>query len=126
MLDFSDLLSDLDLSEAGAFTVLQTTRMLGTGTPADVTNTVGPLTGPVQPGGSSVNRISDGSIVSGLITVWSPVALTQGYRIDDMTHRLADIVTWHGDRYVVRSASDWSAVGVCQAVCELVTLNAAS
>ena len=126
MIDFSDIVADPDLAEPSAFTIIQTTRVLATGSAVDTKVVLGPFDAPVIPGASTLARESDGSKVAGTITVYSPIWITDGFRINDFSHRLADVVTWHGDEYVVQSVSDWSRQGFWSAVCTLRTLSAAT
>jgi hypothetical protein len=63
----------------------------------------------VMPEGSSLDRLPDGSRLSGSIRIWSQTYLCDGLKIDDTGAVQPDIVLWHGRQYVVRAVQDWDA-----------------
>jgi hypothetical protein len=63
----------------------------------------------VMPEGSSLDRLPDGSRLSGSIRIWTQTYLSDGLKIDDTGAVQPDIVLWHGRQYVVRAVQDWDA-----------------
>lgn len=70
--------------------------------------------------GLKLDRMPDGSIVSGAINVVTRFRLTQGIRASD-----ADEITWRGNKYTVMTVKDYSHFGrgFVKAVCTLKSLK---
>ena len=82
----------------------------------------------VVPGKSNLRRESDGMRVSSYIDVYTRAPLSAGGPISTTQERVADVILWHGNAYVVAAVEDYSAFGpgFFHASCDLeqVTLAA--
>lgn len=108
-IDVSDIINDPDFADC--FTVTSTSRSMATGVPVDSAD--GPFdgSGVVIPGKSNLRRLDDGSRIAAYIDIWTQYSLTAGWKADDTTSQLADIVTWKGRRYTVAAVEDYSNYG---------------
>lgn len=119
-LDVTDILSDPDFSDT--FTVTRFVQSISDGgiasnTPTVFSNILGVVTANDN---IDLLKMPDGEILNGSITIHTTFRLTNGDGATD-----ADIITWHGRTYQVRTIGDWSGFGpgFISAVC---TLNVVS
>lgn len=63
----------------------------------------------IQPDGTSMQRLSDGSRLGGSIRIWTQTYLCNGLKMDDTGAVKADIVLWHGRQYTVKDVQDFDA-----------------
>ncbi len=115
LLDVSDLLTDPDFVD---LTLVCTRQAQTIGTDGRATNTGAaiPFGGVVtMDRGSILNRVAEGSYVTGSILIYTKLSLRMSATGND-----ADLIAWHGDTFVVVSVGDYSAwgAGFVWAVCE--------
>ena len=119
-LDVTDILTDPDFADT--FTVTRSIQTVSTGGMAS--NALSVLTGVsgVVTANDNVEllKMPDGEILSGSITIITKFRLTDGGGTQD-----ADVITWHGRTYQVKTIGDWSGFGAgfIEAIC---TLNVVS
>lgn len=121
-IDVTELLTDPTFAER--FTVIRATKVVAFGrTKLGVERFPG-ITGVVQPaGGIDLQRLPEGSNLSGAIVIWTKYILTNGELSEDLT---ADQIEWNGHLYTVMNVKDWSqyGAGFINAVCQLATNKA--
>jgi hypothetical protein len=124
-MDFSDVLGSREFNDTIGIT--SETKIIGAGGVSATASTTTTITSAiVVPGKGSLRRLDDGTRVTAFIDVYlRGDALTSGHRIDDVSERVADVVTWHGAAYVVCATEDYSSFGAgfIHASCDLQTLN---
>jgi galactose-6-phosphate isomerase len=119
-LDITDILADPDFADkfnVTRYTQTITSGGMATNTPAVIYNVSGVVTANDN---IELLKMPDGELLSGSITIITKFRLTDGSGALD-----ADVVTWHGRTYQVKTIGDWSGwgAGFIEAVC---TLNVVS
>lgn len=109
-LSFGDILTAPEFIDSFPPSYIRTTRVIGSnGRAADT------VTGPVTfnaiviSDGSTLDRLPDGSRLSASIQIFTQTWLTGGIKTDDVNSVEADIICWHGRRYVVKAVQDWES-----------------
>lgn len=106
LLDVTDILSDPDFVDLTPVCIRQDQVAAPGGRVTNV-QTSTPFTGVfTMDRGSILNRMAEGSYVSGSILVYTPFQLRMsGASVD------ADLIDWHGERYTVVNRGDYTAYG---------------
>ena len=115
-LDVTDILTDPDFVDR--FTVTRFIQTISSGGVASNAATVVHNVSGVVTANDNINllKMPDGEMLSGSITIHTKFRLTNGGGTND-----ADIVTWHGRTYQVKTIGDWSGFGAgfISAICIL-------
>jgi hypothetical protein len=121
-IDVTELLTDPTFAET--FTVIRSTKTIVAGRARLTPKRFPGIIGVVQPaGGLDLQRLPDGSNLTGAIVIWTKYLLTNGDLSEDLS---ADQVDWDGHFYTVMNVKDWSryGAGFVNAVCQLATNKA--
>lgn len=115
-LDVTDILTDPDFADT--FIVTQSIQTVSSGGMASNALTVLTNVSGVVTANDNIDlmKMPDGELLAGSITVITKFRLTNGSGTRD-----ADIVTWNGRTYQVKTVGDWSrfGAGFIEAVCVL-------
>jgi hypothetical protein len=121
-INVGSLVTDPDFSETFQVTV-QYNTITSAGVQTSLSTTTSNATGVVTPGKQDLRRLDDGTRVNAYIDVFTQFPLSTGGRVSDSEERVADIVTWKGNKYVVASIRNFSNYGFIQASCDLIQIN---
>ena len=107
-IDVTDVLTDPDF--ATTFSVIQAQETIGAnGRAAYAQTTVPNVSGVVIPGKGNLQRLPDGSRLSGTIDIYTQFSLSEGG--SGPATAAADIVVWRGRQYTVTASQDFSEFG---------------
>lgn len=106
LLDVSDVLTDPDFADLTPVCVRQVQTDAGGGRVTNVQTSI-PFSGVfTMDRGSILNRVAEGSYVSGSILIYTGFQLRMsGPNVD------ADLVNWHGEQYTIVNRGDYTAYG---------------
>lgn len=119
LLDVTEVLFDPDFADT--ITCIREMQNVGGNGLASSTTTTSNFTGVVtQEDGDVMQRMPDGEMVSGSITIHTVFRLSAGGPDQN-----ADIVTWQGRQYTVKMISDYSnfGAGFIAASCDLIPVT---
>ena len=108
-LDMSDVLNDADFQDA--ITVSRTLVSYSSGMAVSGSTQTFDLSCPVIPDPANVTRQADGSYLSASISIYTQERLMVETKINDASFYKADVISWHGGRYMVKAVNDYSAFG---------------
>jgi galactose-6-phosphate isomerase len=119
-LDVTDILTDPDFADT--FNVTRSIQTISPGGMASNSSILIANVSGVVTANDDIDllKMPDGELLSGSITIITKFRLTNGSGAID-----ADVVTWHGRTYQVKTIGDWSGwgAGFIEAIC---TLNVVS
>ena len=107
-LNMFDVLSSPEFLDQASY-IRTTSAVSWTGVAVDTPSTPIPFQAVVTPDGTTMQRLPDGSRLSGSIVIYTQTWLTNGLKSDDANSTRADIVVWHGRQYVVADVQDFDA-----------------
>jgi hypothetical protein len=120
-LDVTDILLDPAFSEE--FTVTRSVRVIGDNGRVTLQTKIFKLYGVVTiPSLKQDNIIADANIANRSIVIHSPSRL-----YDPTVNTVADIISWNGNQYKVRTSANWSNYGrgFTSATCDLIDTTGA-
>jgi hypothetical protein len=119
-LDVTDILTDPDFADLFTVTRFVQTVTAG-GMASNASNIINNVSGVVTANDDiDLLKMPEGELLSGSITIITKFRLTNGSGAQD-----ADVVTWHGRTYQVKTIGDWSGFGAgfIEAICVLNKAN---
>jgi hypothetical protein len=119
-LDVTDILTDPDFADRFSVARFTQTITLG-GIASDSSIIYNNISGVVTANDDiDLIKMPDGELLSGSITIITKFRLTNGSGTTD-----ADVVTWHGRQYQVKTTGDWSGwgAGFIEAICVLKVVS---